>query len=123
VLRPPLICVVDDDASVRKSLCNLLLSVGYRAIAFSSAEEFLQSGEPENPNCLLLDVRMPGMNGFQLQRSLKDRKHEIPIIFITAHGNGMVRERALSAGAVDCLLKPFTEEELLSAVRSALKDG
>jgi FixJ family two-component response regulator len=117
----PVISVVDDDESVRQSLGGLMRSVGFGVKVFSSAEEFLNSDDPRKTNCLILDVRMPGMDGFELQRRLEAGQYEIPVIFITAHGDEDLRQRALIAGAVDYLLKPFSEEELLNAVQAALK--
>ena len=117
----PVISVVDDDESIRQSLGGLMRSVGFGVKVFSSAEEFLNSGDPRNTGCLILDVRMPGMDGFELQRRLEASQYEIPVIFITAHGDEELRRRALIAGAVDYLLKPFTEEALLNAVQAALK--
>ena len=116
-----MISVVDDDESVRQSLGGLMRSVGFGVRVFSSAEEFLNSDDPRKTNCLILDVRMPGMDGFELQRRLEVGQYEIPVIFITAHGDEDLRQRALIAGAVDYLLKPFSEEALLSAVQAALK--
>src|ERR1700719_1087131 len=117
----PVISVVDDDESIRQSLGGLMRSVGFGVKVFSSAEEFLNSGDPRNTGCLILDVRMPGMDGFELQRRLEASQYEIPVIFITAHGDEELRGRALIAGAVDYLLKPFSEEALLNAVQAALK--
>ncbi len=117
----PLISVVDDDESIRESLRGLMRSVGFGVKVFSSAEEFLNSDDPQETGCLILDVRMPGMDGFELQRRLEASQYEIPVIFITAHGDEELRRRALIAGAVDYLLKPFSEEALLSAVQAALK--
>jgi FixJ family two-component response regulator len=117
----PVISVVDDDESVRQSLGGLMRSVGFGVKVFSSAEEFLNSGNPRDTGCLILDVRMPGMDGFELQRRLEASQYEIPVIFITAHGDEELRQRALLAGAVDYLLKPFSEEALLNAVHAALK--
>jgi FixJ family two-component response regulator len=117
----PVISVVDDDESVRQSLGGLMRSVGFGVKVFSSAEEFLNSDDPRKTNCLILDVRMPGMDGFELQRRLEAGQYEIPVIFVTAHGDEDLRQRALIAGAVDYLLKPFSEEALLNAVQAALK--
>jgi len=117
----PVISVVDDDESIRQSLGGLMRSVGFGVKVFSSAEEFLNSGDPRNTGCLILDVRMPGMDGFELQRRLEASQYEIPVIFITAHGDEELRRRALIAGAVDYLLKPFSKEALLNAVQAALK--
>jgi FixJ family two-component response regulator len=115
-----LISVVDDDESVREALCGLLRSVGFAVNAFASAEEFLTSDQLRNANCLLLDVRMPGMGGFELLRQLAASHREIPIIFITAYEEDGMRARALSGGARAVLIKPFSEEAILSAIRSAL---
>jgi FixJ family two-component response regulator len=115
-----LISVVDDDQSIRESLRGLLESVGFAVETFSSARDFLDSECLTRTDCLILDVRMPGMHGPDLQRELARRECDIPIVFITAHGDEEVRPRVLSEGAVDCLLKPFTEEALLTAIRTAL---
>ncbi len=119
----PLISVVDDDDSVRESLRGLIRSVGFAVKVFASAEEFLNSDHLRNTDCLILDVRMPGMNGLELQRQLAATDRKIPVIFITAHGDDEVRSRALNGGAVDYLLKPFSEEALLNAIDAALKSG
>jgi len=119
----PLISVVDDDDSVRESLRGLIRSVGFAVKVFASAEEFLNSDHLRNTDCLILDVRMPGMNGLELQRQLAASDRKIPVIFITAHGDEEVRSRALNGGAVDYLLKPFSEEALLNAIDAALKSG
>lgn len=116
-----LVAVVDDDESVRESLPDLLRALGFSAEAFSSAEEFLASDLVSRTDCLVLDVAMPGMSGPALQRELTLRRQEIPIVFITAHGNGNVRSRLLGEGAVECLFKPFSEAALLDAVRTALR--
>ncbi len=119
----PLVCVVDDDESVRESLPVLLGSFGWSVQAFASAERFLASDCVQRVSCLILDVAMPGMSGPDLERELMLRKTEIPIVFITAHSDEDGRDRILQNGAVDCLLKPFSEQALLSAVRSALGIG
>jgi FixJ family two-component response regulator len=117
-----LICVVDDDYSVRESLARLIRSVGFGVQVFRSAEEFLSASQGCEPDCLILDIRMPGMNGLELQRELSARGCDLPVIFITAHGSDEdVRARALGAGAVDYLLKPLREEEVLKAVDAALR--
>ena len=121
MVNAPLISIVDDDDSVRESLSGLIRSVGFKAVVFASAEEFLNSGQLRNTDCLILDVRMSGMNGLELQRQLGASHCEIPIIFITAHGDEEVRSRALNGGAVEYLLKPFSEEALLKAIDVALK--
>ena len=119
--NPPLISVVDDDDSVRESIGGLIRSVGFAVKAFASAEEFLTSDRLPDTDCLILDVRMPGMNGLELQRRLAASHMSIPVIFITAHGDEETRVRALNGGAVDYLLKPFREEALLNAINTALK--
>jgi FixJ family two-component response regulator len=116
----PLISIVDDDDSLRNSLNNLIRSVGFRVQGFPSAEAFLNSNQLHDTACLILDVRMPGMNGLDLQRQLVATDCRIPIIFITSHGDGDARARALEAGAVDFLYKPFREEALLKAIDTAL---
>jgi FixJ family two-component response regulator len=116
-----LISVVDDDDSVRESLQCLIRSFGFAVEALASAEEFLTSDHLRDTRCLILDVRMPGMNGIELQRRLAASRHEIPVIFITAHGDEATRSQALRDGAVAYLLKPFTEEALLGAIHAALK--
>ena len=119
--NPPLISVVDDDDSVRESLDGLFRSVGFIAKVFASAEEFLNSDHLRTTDCLILDVRMPGMNGVELHRHLIANNFEMPVIFITAHGSdGEVRARALKNGAVDYLDKPLSEDALLKAVDKAL---
>jgi FixJ family two-component response regulator len=115
------ICVVDDDESVRESLEGLMRSVGFAVNTFASAEEFLDSDRLRNTDCLILDVRLAGMNGLELQRQLATSHSEIPIIFITSYEDDEVRARALNAGAVDYLLKPFNDEDLLNAIDAALK--
>jgi len=117
----PLISIVDDDDSLRNSLNNLIRSVGFGVQGFSSAEAFLNSNQLRDTACLILDVRMPGMSGLDLQRQLVATNCRIPIIFITAHGDDNARTRALEAGAVDFLYKPFREEALLNAIHTALK--
>jgi len=112
--------VVDDDESVRESLPDLLRELGYTARAFSSAEEFLTSGFVEHTSCLILDVAMPGMTGPDLQRELKLRGQQIPIVFITAHRDEIVRPRMLEQGAAECLFKPFSDTALLKALQAAL---
>jgi FixJ family two-component response regulator len=120
-MATPLISVVDDDHSVRESLARLIRSVGFVVQVFGSAEEFLYAARGREPDCLILDIRMPGMNGLELQRELSANGRDLPIIFITAHGSDEeVRARALGAGAVDYLLKPLREEEVLKAIDSAL---
>lgn len=115
-----LVSVVDDDASVRESLPDLLAMFGFAARVFSSAEEFLESGYIDKTRCLILDIAMPGMTGPDLQQELKNRGQEIPIIFITAHGDDAIRPLLLKAGAVECLFKPFSRTALLEALKAAL---
>lgn len=115
-----LVSVVDDDESVRESLPDLLREFGFAVEAFSSAEAFLASGRVEATRCLILDIAMPGMCGPELQRELATRGHDIPIIFITAHGDAADRPRLIRQGAVDCLMKPFSETALLKALSAAL---
>jgi FixJ family two-component response regulator len=119
--RNPLIAIVDDDDALRHSLDNLIRSVGFRAQGFSSAEAFLGSNQAHETACLILDVRMPGMNGLELQRQMVAASWQIPIIFITSHADDDARARALEAGAVAYLYKPCREEDLLHAIDAALK--
>ena len=116
-----LVSVVDDDESVRESLPDLLKEFGFAARAFSSAEEFLESDTVVRTGCLILDVAMPGMSGPELQRELQRRRMQTPIIFITAHQDEAVRREIVDQGAVECLLKPFTDTALLDALNEALK--
>ena len=118
-----LIAIVDDEESIREALQSLLRSVGFRVEGFASAEDFLQSALLPGMSCVILDVRMPGMGGLELQRQLAADQRRIPIIFITAHGDEEACTRALQAGAVDFLAKPFSEEALLTAVHTALERG
>jgi FixJ family two-component response regulator len=119
----PLISIVDDDDALRSSLDNLIRSVGLRAQGFASAEAFLGSNHLRETRCLILDVRMRGMSGPELQRQMAVTNSQIPIIFITAHEDDAQRAQALEAGAVAFLHKPFYEEELLRAIDAALKDS
>jgi len=116
-----LVSVVDDDESVRESLPDLLMELGFTVQAFSSAEAFLASDYVGRTNCLILDVAMPGMTGPDLQRELTRRRQDIPIVFITAHRDETVRPRLLEQGAVECLFKPFSDTALLEAVNAALR--
>jgi len=117
---PLLVSVVDDDESIRESLPDLLKELGFTARTFSSAQEFLGSEEVSQTMCLILDIAMPGMSGPELQRELEQRRIEIPIIFITAQRDEAVRSRVLEDGAVECLLKPFSDTALLHALNTAL---
>jgi FixJ family two-component response regulator len=119
--KPYVVSVVDDDKAVRDALGNLLESVGLDVEPFASAEEFVESDDVNNRACLILDVQLPRMSGLELQHHLSTKSDRLPIIFITAHTNDEVRSRALQAGAVSFLYKPFSSEELLSAVHSTLK--
>ena len=116
-----LVSVVDDDESVRESLPDLLRECGFAVEAFASAEAFLASACLGQTQCLLLDIAMPGMSGLELQRELTRRRHAIPIVFITAHGDETDRPRLLAQGAVACLFKPFSETALLEALQAALR--
>jgi FixJ family two-component response regulator len=116
-----LVSVVDDDESVRESLPDLLREMGFAARAFSSAGEFLESDTVLRTECLILDLAMPGMSGPELQRELKRRQIRTPIIFITANQDETVRRDTIDQGAVDCLLKPFTDTTLLGALNSAFR--
>jgi len=116
-----MISIIDDDDSVRESLRRLMRSVGFAVNVFASAEEFLDSDRLRNTDCLILDVRLPGMSGLELKRHLATSHSDIPIIFITAYEDDDVRARALNAGAVDYFLKPFNDENLLDAIEAVLK--
>jgi FixJ family two-component response regulator len=118
--RAPLISIVDDDDSLRNSLGNLLRSVGLRVQQFASADAFLASQDVRETACLILDVRMPGMNGLELQRHIVAADWRLPIVFVTSHADDDARARALGAGAVGFLYKPFREQELLDAIDTAL---
>ena len=118
----PLISVVDDDISVRKSLDRLIRSVRLDVTVFASAEEFLDSTDPRKADCLILDVRLPGMSGIELHRHLLARKFNVPVIFITAHGSDdQARSEAASDWTVAYFTKPFSGDDLLDAVNTALK--
>jgi FixJ family two-component response regulator len=119
-IKAPLISIVDDDRSVVEAMVSLIQSVGYRAKGFRSAEDFLKSRQSLNTACLILDVRMPSMGGFELQRRLAETNHPIPIIFMTAYDSDNIRVQASQAGAVGFLCKPFNQESLFHAVRSAV---
>jgi FixJ family two-component response regulator len=121
--KAPLIAVVDDDDALRNSLDDLLQSVGFRVQGFASAEAFLQAQPAPETACLLLDVRLPGMNGLELQRQLGGMHWRIPIIFVTAYADDDVRAHALAAGAIAVLSKPCREADLLYAIDVALKQS
>jgi len=120
--RQALIAVIDDDPSVRESLPALLAEFGFASRTFSSAEEFLTSSDFSPTDCLILDVTMPGISGPDLQRRLKTLRPGLPVIFITAQKDARLRARLLHEGAVDCLLKPFSDVALLDALGAALPD-
>jgi FixJ family two-component response regulator len=113
--------IVDDDASLRESLKDLVGSVGLRVKAFASAQEFLRSERPDVPSCLVLDVRLKGVSGLDLQKRIAEADMEIPIIFITGHGDIPMTVQAMKAGAVEFLTKPFRDQDLLDAIQQALK--
>jgi len=118
-----MVAIVDDDARMRRSIGNLLESAGHTAATFSSADEFVQAGPPAEAQCLVLDVRMPGMDGLELQHLLKAIRPALRVIFVTAHYNETVRRRAMEQGAADFLRKPFDGTELLRSVDECLKAG
>ena len=118
--RSQLVAIVDDDKSVQRAIQDLMESAGLSARSFGSAEEFLEWGQRNQTACLVLDIRMPGMSGLELQAKLKAEGSLIPIIFITAHGDSKMRVQALKAGAVEVLIKPFDDEILLEKIRPAL---
>ena len=115
--------VVDDDVSVRRGLERLLRSAGHRVVTFGSAREFLEHGDLVRPSCLVLDIRMPGQNGLDLHESLVAAGRDIPVVFITGNGDIPMAVRAMKAGAVDFLAKPFDDKELLDAVHQAIGRG
>jgi FixJ family two-component response regulator len=119
--KTKLVAIVDDDDSMRGALHGLLKAVGLPAIAFASAEEFLESGQQYQTACLIADIRMPGMSGLELQAQLNADRCRIPTIFITAHGDAKMRMQALREGAVEFLSKPFDDVTLLDSVRAALE--
>ena len=116
----PMVFVIDDDAGVRASIQGLLKSVGLRSEAFGTTQEFLRSKRPDGPSCLVLDVRLPGINGLEFQRDLADKGIRIPIIFITGHGDIPMTVKAMKSGAVEFLTKPFHDQDLLDAINQAL---
>jgi FixJ family two-component response regulator len=118
--EPAIVYVVDDDASLREALSSLVRSIGLEVATFGSAAEFLAVELSERPSCLVLDVRLPGPSGLDLQRELATRERQVPIIFITGHGDIPMSVRAMKAGAVEFLTKPFLEEDLTAAIRASL---
>ena len=117
----PVVFIVDDDASVREALSSLIRSSGLQVETFSSAEEFLRQSNSDAPSCLVLDVRLPDLSGLALQRELAAKNNGIPIIFITGHGDIPMSVRAMKAGATEFLTKPFSEQDLLEAIRQAIR--
>ena len=116
----PTVFVIDDDAAVRASIQGLLKSVGLRSESFGTAQGFLRSKRPDGPSCLVLDVRLPGVSGLDFQRELADAGIQIPIIFITGHGDIPMTVKAMKSGAVEFLTKPFRDQDLLDAIYEAL---
>jgi FixJ family two-component response regulator len=123
IQEPLVVVVVDDDESVRESLPDLLMEFGFKVLAFSSADEFLSSDSIDRTQCLVLDMVMPGMTGLDLQSELKNRGRKIPIIFITAQKDEAIRKRVLDQGAVDVLLKPFSDTALRKALSRAMEEN
>jgi RNA polymerase sigma factor (sigma-70 family) len=119
--RQPIVFIVDDDASVREALKSLIRSVGLHVELFGSATEFLEAQRPDAPSCLVLDVRLPGISGLDLQRRLADANVHVPIIIITGHGDIPMSVRAMKAGAIEFLSKPFRDQDLLDAIQVALE--
>jgi FixJ family two-component response regulator len=119
--KPRVVVIVDDDELIRGSLGGLMKEAGLPALTFASAEEFLTSGEEQRTACLIVDIRMPGMSGLELQAKLNEGHQRVPIIFITAQGDEKLRLQALRAGAVEFLSKPFDGQVLLETVRAALE--
>lgn len=117
------VSVVDDDESVRESLPDLLRELGFAVRPFASGEEFLASEYVNQTKCLILDIAMPGMSGFDIQRELKNRQQRIPIVFITAHHNESTGPRVLAEGATACLLKPFSDQALSQAMEAVLVEN
>jgi FixJ family two-component response regulator len=117
----PVVFVVDDDSSVRDSLRRLISGAGLRVETFSGAQEFMRARRPDVPGCLVLDVRLPGLSGLDLQRELADTDASLPIIFLTGHGDIPMSVRAMKAGAVEFLTKPFRPQQLLEAIRGAIE--
>ncbi len=116
-----MVFVIDDDESIREALKSLIRSVGLSVETFASAQDFLESSRPDVPSCLILDVRMPGLSGLDLQRDLAEAHIHVPIIFITGHGDIPMSVRAMKAGAVEFLTKPFRDQDLLDAIQQALE--
>jgi FixJ family two-component response regulator len=117
----PIVLVIDDDAPLREALSSLFRSVGLQVKTFGSAQEFLQSGAPDGPSCLVLDVRLPGLSGLDFQAELAKANIHIPIVFMTGHGDIPMTVRAMKAGAVEFLPKPFRDQDMLDAVQIGLE--
>ena len=120
MIEGPLIAVIDDDESVRESLHELLREFGFAVRSFASAEAFLVAGRIDDPRCLVTDIDMPGMSGCDLQQELRRLGDDVPIVFISAHVDDMLRSQVLEQGAVACLCKPFSDIDLLETIRAAL---
>src|SRR5258705_13999438 len=116
----PIVFIVDDDHRIREALCELLMSLGLRALGFGSAAEYVAFPRPDQPACLILDVKLPDINGLEFQEQIADGDHP-PIVFITGHGDIPSSVRAIKGGAIDFLTKPFTDQDLLAAIRAALR--
>jgi FixJ family two-component response regulator len=116
----PIVFVIDDDTHVRAAIAGLLKSVGLQSESFGTTQEFLRGKRPDGPSCLVLDVRLPGVNGLEFQRELADKGLPIPIIFITGHGDIPMTVQAMKSGAVEFLTKPFRDQDLLDAIQQAL---
>ena len=119
--KPELVAIIDDNELIRRALEGLMKSAGFPSLVFTHAEEFLASDRKQDTACLILDIRLPGMSGLELQSKLNAECYRIPIIFITAHGDETARMQALRAGAVEFLMKPFDDEVLLQSVQAALE--
>jgi FixJ family two-component response regulator len=117
----PLVFVIDDDASVRDAIADLLRSVGLEVQSFGSSQEFLQSKRPDAPGCIVLDVRLPGVSGLEFQRTLNKSNVHLPIIFISGHGDIPMSVRAMKSGAIEFLTKPLPEQELLDAIQTGIE--
>ena len=116
----PIVIIVDDDSSMRTMIARLLDSVGLKSISFSAPEEFLRTSPPDDPACVVLDVQMPGLSGLDLQRELAKAEHQLPIVFMTGHGDIPMTVQAMKEGAVAFLTKPFRNQDLIDAIRQAL---
>jgi FixJ family two-component response regulator len=119
----PTVFIVDDDARMSAAMQRLLKTVGLRSEAFATPQEFLRHKLPDGPNCLVLDVRLPGMSGLEVQQKLKESEAQIPIIFITSHGDIPMTVKAMKSGAVEFLTKPFRDQDLIDAIHLALKNN